>query len=67
MNVPPEIIDFINGNWGKSLIIKGSPGSGKTTLALEIMSYAMRKNGAIYFSTRQGDQSLYHQLPFLKG
>ena len=66
MNIPPEIIDFINGNWGKSLLIKGSPGSGKTTLALEIMSYAMRKNGAIYFSTRQGDQSLYHQFPWLK-
>ena len=66
MNIPPEIIEFIDGNWGKSLIIKGSPGSGKTTLALEIMGHAMKKNGAIYFSTRQGDESLYHQFPWLR-
>lgn len=66
MNIPLEIEKFLNGNWGKSLVIKGNPGCGKTTLALEIMEYGLKKNGAIYLSMRQGDQSLYNQFPWLR-
>ena len=36
--IPPEVIGFFKKEGGHSLIVKGEPGSGKTTFALEILS-----------------------------
>jgi len=37
-SIPKEIRDFFHIDKGQTLLIKGMPGTGKTTLALEIMS-----------------------------
>jgi KaiC/GvpD/RAD55 family RecA-like ATPase len=47
-------------------MIKGPPGSGKTTLALQILEKFQEKNKIIYLSTRVGDLSLHRQFRWLK-
>ena len=42
MSIPREIKDFFEVERGQTLLIKGLPGTGKTTLALEIMNCLMR-------------------------
>ncbi|MGC8497804.1 MAG: gas vesicle protein GvpD P-loop domain-containing protein [Thermoplasmata archaeon] len=66
MDFPNEIEEFINSENGVSLILKGPPGSGKTTLALQILEHFQEKNKIIYLSTRVGDVSLHKQFPWLK-
>jgi len=63
---PAEIEKFLTGKAGTSLIIKGPPGAGKTTLALQILERLSNKYKIIYFSTRVGDESLYQQFPWLR-
>lgn len=66
MNFPIEILKFLSGKNGVSMIIKGPPGSGKTTLALQILEQLQSKYNIVYLSTRVGDNSLYNQFPWLK-
>ncbi len=63
---PTEIEEFLSSETGVSLIIKGPPGTGKTTLALQILEKFQDKNKIIYLSTRVGDVSLHKQFPWLK-
>jgi len=63
---PVEVEKFLSARYGSSLIIKGSPGAGKTTLALQILENLSKEHKVIYFSTRVGDESLYQQFPWLK-
>ncbi len=63
---PPEIESFLKNEWGKSVIIRGNPGSGKTTMALEIMENIFTPQNSVYLSTRVGDQSIYNQFPWVR-
>src|ERR1700726_1393445 len=47
-----------------SLLIKGLPGTGKTTLALQLLDYFGREKG-IYISTRVGQSKLSKQIPWI--
>lgn len=66
LKFPSELLGFLNSPWGKSLIIRGEPGSGKTTLALEIMENIFTPKNSVYLSTRVGDQSIYNQFPWVR-
>jgi KaiC/GvpD/RAD55 family RecA-like ATPase len=61
--IPNEIMEALNKRYGFALFIKGSAGTGKTTLALEILKCA--KN-PIYISTRVSPEFLYEQFPWAK-
>jgi len=61
-----DLNKLIGADAGYSLIIKGPPGSGKTTFALSLLESLMNTHKALYFSTRVGDASLYQQFPWLK-
>ncbi|MEM2145322.1 MAG: gas vesicle protein GvpD P-loop domain-containing protein, partial [Candidatus Jordarchaeaceae archaeon] len=50
-SIPTEIINLLERG-SHSLHIKGSAGTGKTTLALEIAKNMSSKGDAIYLSTR---------------
>ena len=64
--LPVDLLSYLKLEKGYSLIIKGPPGSGKTTLALQILSIIGENIKSIYLSTRIGDKSLYKQFPWLK-
>jgi len=52
MSLPREINEFFQIDGGQTLLIKGLPGTGKTTLALEIMNSLCREHNGLYISTR---------------
>ncbi len=64
--IPGEIIQFFKNRGGHSLIIKGEPGSGKTTLALEILNTLKNEFEIHYISSRVADDVLFLQFPWLK-
>ena len=64
--VPPEVITFLSGKGGRSLIIKGGAGTGKTTFGLELLERVGKPHQSYYLSTRIGDEALYRQFPWLK-
>lgn len=65
-NVPHELCEFFRQPGGRSLIIKGGAGSGKTTLALQLMEEIAEADTSFYISTRVSDASLYIQFPWLR-
>ncbi|HTW56178.1 MAG TPA: gas vesicle protein GvpD P-loop domain-containing protein [Thermoplasmata archaeon] len=64
--VPPEVVSFLSGKGGRSLIVKGGAGTGKTTFGLELLERVGQPNRSFYLSTRVGDEALYRQFPWLK-
>ena len=64
--VPPEVISFLSGKGGRSLIIKGGAGTGKTTFGLELLERIGQPSRSFYLSTRVGDETLYRQFPWLR-
>ncbi|MCL4324960.1 MAG: hypothetical protein M1144_05815 [Candidatus Thermoplasmatota archaeon] len=65
--IPQELVSFLGGSGGRSLIVKGGAGTGKTTFCLEVLEKAGRKGQSFYLSTRVSDEALYRQFPWLKG
>ena len=63
---PGEILDFLRAQGGHSLLIKGKAGTGKTTLALQMIEELADEQVDYYLSTRVSDESLYRQFPWLK-
>ncbi|MCI4368012.1 MAG: hypothetical protein L3K09_00395 [Thermoplasmata archaeon] len=64
--VPLEVIDFLSAKGGRSLIVKGGAGTGKTTFGLELLERIGKPAQSYYLSTRVGDEALYRQFPWLK-
>ncbi len=64
--VPPEVVSFLSGKGGRSLIVKGGAGTGKTTFGLELLERIGEPERSFYLSTRVGDEALYRQFPWLK-
>ncbi len=62
--IPPELLEALSSRRGFSLLIRGSPGTGKTMLALE-MIHLFGDVKAVYLSTRVSPSSLYEQFPWL--
>ncbi len=64
--MPPEVLSFLSGKGGRSLIVKGGAGTGKTTFGLELLERIGKPQQSYYLSTRVGDEALYRQFPWLK-
>ncbi|MCE5260459.1 MAG: hypothetical protein LLG21_00570 [Euryarchaeota archaeon] len=64
--LPQEIIDFLLSPGGHSLLVKGEAGTGKTTMALQIIEALSDQQPEYYLSSRVSDIALYHQFPWLK-
>ncbi|MHA1818973.1 MAG: RAD55 family ATPase [Promethearchaeota archaeon] len=65
-NIPPEIYEiFIQNDIGYSLLVKGTPGAGKTTFALTLISM-LKNTKTFYISTRISPESIYKQFPWIK-
>lgn len=64
-NLPSELRTFLLGPGGHSLIIRGNAGTGKTTLALQLIEELAEIENSYYFSTRVSDSILFSQFPWL--
>lgn len=60
----PRIVNFFEGKYGKTLVIKGTPGSGKTVFALTMLG-TLKRSG-VYLSTRVDPDTLYMLFPWIK-
>ncbi len=56
---------FFRQNYGKSLVVKGRPGAGKTTFALEFLDFIRKDTPVLYLSARFSDDPLTEQFPWL--
>ncbi|HKJ96248.1 MAG TPA: gas vesicle protein GvpD P-loop domain-containing protein [Thermoplasmataceae archaeon] len=56
---------FFRQNYGKSLVVKGRPGAGKTTFALEFLNHVRDETPVLYLSARFSDEPLTEQFPWL--
>lgn len=66
MNEAFEIFKtFFNQKYGKSLVIKGSPGSGKTTFSLELAAKLLETQPIHYLSSRFTDEPLKENFDFI--
>jgi KaiC/GvpD/RAD55 family RecA-like ATPase len=62
---PKEIVKFLSSPGGHSLIVRGMAGTGKTTLALQMIEELAQLQQSYYMSTRVSDHSLFNQFPWL--
>ena len=65
-SVPTEMLNALERG-GYSLHIKGRAGTGKTTLALEIVKNMSQRGKAIYLSTRVSPERILVQFPWVRG
>ena len=63
-HLPPELLKFVN-NDTYSLLIKGKPGTGKTTLALTLMDNLNYDGNYFYISTRLSIRQLLYFYPWI--
>lgn len=66
MNIPSEIRRFFGDGEGQTLLIKGLPGTGKTTLAFEIMKTICQEKNGMYISTRVDPVRLHATFPWIR-
>jgi KaiC/GvpD/RAD55 family RecA-like ATPase len=65
-SIPPEIRKFLLKESARSLIVRGKPGTGKTTFCLQCLEELGLDRNCFYFSTRVSDTALYSQFGWLK-
>ncbi len=65
VRIPQEVITFFCKPGGHSLIVRGEAGTGKTTLALQLIEELAQYNNSHYLSTRVSDLLLLVQFPWL--
>lgn len=65
-NIPSEIFRFFSLEEGQTLLVKGFPGTGKTTLAFEIMNALCEEKNGMYISTRVDPKRLFATFPWMK-
>ena len=64
-NLPSEILKFVN-NESYSLLIKGRPGTGKTTFALTLLDNLNDDSNYFYISTRLSLKQLAFYFPWIE-
>ena len=65
-SVPTEIREFLEKEGGSSIFFEGASGTGKTTLALQLIEEIADMDKSFYLSTRVGDEALYNQFSWLE-
>jgi predicted ATP-dependent serine protease len=65
--IPGEIRQFFSSQFGKSLVVKGKPGTGKTTFIFEILHELCPGGNCIYISPRIDKSSSYGKFPWIEG
>ncbi len=65
-SIPDVIRNFFGKIGGRSLLVKGNAGTGKTTFALQMLEELANPKRSFYLSTRVSDEALFQQFPWLE-
>lgn len=65
--IPVEIKQFFSSGFGKTLLFKGKPGTGKTTLVFEILNELCPDENCLYVSPQVDRSSSYGKYPWIEG
>ncbi len=65
--IPGEVSEFFSSQYGKSLLVKGKPGTGKTTFVFGILDGMYSEGNCIYISPRIDKSSEYGKYPWIEG
>ena len=65
--IPGERRQFFSSQFGKSLLVKGDPGTGKTTFIFGILQELCPQGNCIYVSPRIDKSSSYGNFPWIEG
>ncbi|MDQ4073965.1 MAG: hypothetical protein M3162_06635, partial [Thermoproteota archaeon] len=63
-HLPKELLRFVENN-SYSLLVKGKPGTGKTTFALTLMDNLRADGNYFFISTRLSVKQLYFYYPWI--
>ena len=66
LSIPSEVRSFLSSDAGRSLLVEGEAGTGKTTFALQLLEELGAPDRSFYLSTRVSDESLYSMFPWLR-
>ncbi|MFW5928569.1 MAG: gas vesicle protein GvpD P-loop domain-containing protein, partial [Thermoplasmatota archaeon] len=66
LRLPKELNDFFDGVMGRSLMIKGNAGTGKTIMSLSVIEEIGSLENSFYVSTRVTNEALYSQFKWLE-
>ena len=66
MTIPGEVKDFFTKEGGRSLLVEGEAGTGKTTFALQVLEELGKPQTSFDLSTRVSDEALYTQFPWFR-
>ena len=64
--IPDCVREFLTARGGRSLIVKGASGTGKTTLSLQCIEDVGQLNTSFYITTRVSAEALYSQFSWLR-
>ena len=64
--IPGPVREFLAEPSARSLLVKGSSGTGKTTFVLQLMEEALPLETSMYLSTRVSDSALYSHFKWLQ-
>ncbi len=65
-HIPEEVKSFFQHKSGRSMMVIGGAGTGKTTFALQLLEEIAKPEKSFYLTTRVSDQALYSQFPWLE-
>ena len=65
--IPGEIKEFFSSQYGKSLLVKGQPGTGKTTFVFGVLDEVCPEGNCVYISPRIDKSSDYGKFPWIEG
>jgi KaiC/GvpD/RAD55 family RecA-like ATPase len=65
ISLPGVLMDFFKSGSGHSMVLKGQAGTGKTTLALQLVEALSQDQRTHYVSGRVADAALKAQFPWL--
>ena len=65
-SIPAPIREFFAEQSARSLLVKGSSGTGKTTFVLQLMEETLPLETSVYLSTRVSDEALYSHFKWLE-